>query len=61
MTEDERALTAADLDQMSPDQRAAALRERLVTGLSELPAAFRQRVEETARRLAEQLPSRIGE
>ena len=61
MAEDDRALTAAELDQMSPDQRAAALRDRLVTDLDELPETFRQRVEETARRLAEQLPSRTGE
>jgi hypothetical protein len=55
MAEDDSALTAAELDQMSPDQRAAALRERLVTDLDELPAGFRQRVEETARRLVERL------
>ena len=58
MAEDDRALTAAELDQMSPDQRADALRDRLLTDLDELPVTFRQRVEETARRLAEQLPSR---
>ena len=57
MAEDDRTLTAAELDQMSPDQRAAALRDRLVTDLDELPATFRQRVEETARRLAEELPA----
>ena len=52
MAEDERTLTAAELDQMSPDERAAALRDRLVTDLDELPKPFRHRVEETARRLA---------
>ena len=61
MPESGRALTAAELDQMSPAQRAAALRDRLVTDLDELPATFRQRVEDTARRLAERLPSRTGE
>jgi hypothetical protein len=61
MAEEERSLTAAELDRMSPDQRAAALRERLVAAVDELPAAFHQRVGETARRLAEQLPSRTGE
>ena len=60
MAEDDRTLTAAELDQMSPDQRAAALRDRLVTDLDELPATFRQRVEETARRLAEELPAESG-
>ncbi len=60
MAEDDRALTAAELDQMSRDQRAAALHDRLVTDLDELPTTFRQRVEETARRVAEQLPAEGG-
>ncbi len=61
MAEARKLLTAAELDQMTPDQRAAAFRERLVTDLDELPADFRQRVEETARRLADQLQPRTGE
>ena len=61
MDEARKLLTAAELDQMTPDQRAAAFRERLVKDLDELPADFRQRVEETARRLVDQLPPRSGE
>lgn len=45
-------LTAADLDAMSPDQRAAAVADSVVTGLDALPAEFRQRVLDTATRLA---------
>ena len=55
MAESRKLLTAAELDQMTPDQRAAAVREHVVTDLDELPTNFRQRVEDTARRLAVQL------
>jgi len=48
-------ITAADLDQMSPDERARVVREHLVTDLDHLPDDFRRRVEATAGRLAEQL------
>ena len=61
MAEARKLLTAAELDQMTPDQRAAVFRERLVTDLDEVPADFRQRVEETARRLADQLQPRTGD
>jgi hypothetical protein len=40
---------------MSPDQRARVVREHIVTDFDHLPQAFRQRVESTAARLAEQL------
>ncbi len=40
---------------MSPDERAQVVREHMVTDLDQLPEAFRQRVEATAARLAEQL------
>jgi hypothetical protein len=61
MAESRKLHTAAELDQMTPDQRAAAFREHVVTDLDELPANFRQRVEETARRLSDQLQPRPGE
>ena len=61
MAEARKLLTAAELDRMTPDQRAAAFRERLVTDLDELSAEFRQRVEETARCLADQSQPRTGE
>jgi hypothetical protein len=37
---------------MSPDQRAAAVGERIVTDLDSVPADFRQLVLETGARLA---------
>ena len=46
-----RLLTAPELDAMTPDQRAAAVGERIVTNLDELPAEFRQRVVDTGARL----------
>jgi hypothetical protein len=61
MAESRKLLTAAELDQMTPDQRAAAVREHVVTDLDELPASFRRRVEETAGRLSDQLQPRPGE
>ncbi len=51
MAAERKALTAEELDAMTPDQRAAALRERLVTDPNELPEEFRDRIFETARRL----------
>ena len=45
-------LTASELDAMSPDERAAAVADRLVTDLEELPDEFRQRVVSTGARLA---------
>jgi hypothetical protein len=50
-----RLITAAELDLMSPDERARVVREHLVTGLDHLPDDFRRRVEATASQLAEQL------
>ena len=50
-----KVITAEELDAMSPDQRAQVVREHIVTDLDHLPDAFRQRVEKTAARLAEQL------
>ena len=52
MSDDRRLLTAPDLDAMTPDQRAAAVSERIVTNLGELPAEYRQRVLDTGARLA---------
>lgn len=49
-----RLITAAEMDQMTPDQRAAVVNERVVTRLDDLPDEFRHKVLDTARRLAEQ-------
>ena len=45
-------VTAAQLDAMSPNERAAALAEHIVMDLDELPEAFRGRVVATGHRLA---------
>lgn len=50
-SETPKPLTAAELDDMSPNERAHALRERIVTDLDALPAEFRARIEQTARDL----------
>lgn len=55
MAELPRLITAEELDAMSPDERARVVREHIVTDLGQLPEDFRQRVESTAGRLAEQL------
>lgn len=48
-----KVISAEELDRMSPDERARVVREHIVTDLDLLPKGFRQRVEATARRLAE--------
>jgi len=53
-------ITAEELDSMSPDERAQVVREHIVTDPNELPDGFRQRVEATATRLAEQLRPATG-
>ena len=50
-----RLITAAELDEMTPDQRAAAFNERIITDLDDLPDDFRRKVIDTAHRLAGQL------
>lgn len=52
MGADREPITAAELDAMTPDQRHAAVSERIVTDLDEVPPAFRDRVIATAERLA---------
>jgi len=52
MRDERKLLTALELDEMSPDERAAAVNDRVVSDLDELPAEFRDRVVATGRRLA---------
>lgn len=61
MAEKPELITAAALDGMSPDERAAAVREHIVTDLDELPTEFRRRVVATAERLARQREARVAE
>jgi hypothetical protein len=48
-------ITAAEMDQMTPDQRALVVNEHSHTNLDALPEDFRQTVEATAQRLASKL------
>ena len=50
--DERKLLTAPELDEMSPDERAAAVNDRVVTDLDELPPEFRDQVVATGRRLA---------
>jgi hypothetical protein len=49
---DRKLVTAAELDAMSPDERAALVSDRIVTDLDELSPELRDRVLATGRRLA---------
>lgn len=57
MREPPRLITAAELDKMTPDQRAAVFAERTVTNLDDVPEAFRQTIISTAERLSAELDS----
>jgi hypothetical protein len=56
-----RLITAAELDEMTPNERADALTERIVTDWDQVPAAFREQVEATGARLAEQMKRQTAE
>jgi hypothetical protein len=47
-----RLVTAAELDAMSPNERAAVFAEHIVLDLDRLPQSIRDRVVATGRRLA---------
>jgi hypothetical protein len=49
-----RLITAAEMDRMTPDERAAAVNERIVTDWDDVAEAFRQKVIATAHRLADE-------
>lgn len=46
-------LSADELDAMSPDERADALRARIVKDIEAIPARFREEIYDTARRLGQ--------
>ena len=54
MVEQLPKLSAEELEAMTPDERAAAIRERQLQSLDQLDPAFRDRVEETGRKLLEE-------
>lgn len=47
-------LSAAEMEQMTPDERALAIRKRQLQSLDQLDPDFRERVEETGRKLLEE-------
>lgn len=55
MADKREILTAEDLDAMTPNERAAALDERIVTEVDKLPTVFVDRVMVTGRRIADEL------
>ena len=55
MAEAPRLITAAEMDKMTPDERALAVNERIVTDRDDVPEASRQKVIDTAHRLADEL------
>jgi len=54
-------LKAAELDELSPSERAEAIREGVVKDFDEVPEDFRRRVEATARRLSADLSHSVSE
>jgi hypothetical protein len=58
MAEPDQIVTAADLEKMSPQERADVVGAAVVTDWSEVPETFREMVNATARRLGEQRRSR---
>ena len=60
MNTDRELVTAAQLDAMSPNQRAATVAEHIVTGLAELSPAFRDQVLATGRRLVAERTQAAG-
>jgi hypothetical protein len=58
MAEPDRIVTAADLEKMSPQERADVVGAAVVTDWSEVPESFRAQVNATARQLGEQRRSR---
>lgn len=60
MNTDRELVTAAQLDAMSPNQRAATVAEHIVTDLAELSPAFRDQVLATGRRLVAERTQAAG-
>ncbi len=50
---DRRFISVDELELMSPNERLAAVRDRVVTDLDELPDDFRRRIIATAQSLAD--------
>ena len=55
MAESRKVITAAEMDKMTPQQRADAVDAGIVRDWSHVEPDFRERVEDRARQLAQQL------
>jgi len=55
MADEHDLVTAEQMDTMTPDERADAVRERIITDLDELPPEVRARFEEAGRQVARDL------
>jgi hypothetical protein len=58
MAERDRIVTAADLEKMTPQQRADVIDASVVTDWDDVPESFRATVDAAARRLGEQRRAR---
>ena len=58
MSGDDRIVTAADLERMTPQERLTVVDVSRVQNWEEIPEPFRSEVEATARRLGEQRRAR---
>lgn len=57
---DREVITADDLDRMTPDQRAAAVRASIVVDWDQVPSEVRARIEATAAALVGQADHRTA-
>ncbi|HEX4981987.1 MAG TPA: hypothetical protein VFV63_09825 [Ilumatobacteraceae bacterium] len=55
MAESRKVITAAEMDKMTPQQRADAVDAGIVRDWSQVEPDFRNRIEDRARQLAQQL------
>lgn len=55
-----KTLSADQLDKMSPDERARAFRERIVTDEGAIPADFRDKIHKRARSLGDSSAKHAG-
>ena len=54
MADSQRVITAEELERMTPNERAEAIRRSTVASLDDVSDEFRTRIEATAARLGEQ-------
>ena len=55
MSRERKIITASEMDRMTPQERADAVRASVVSSLDDLNPTFRERVERRAKELAQSL------